>query len=434
MFTRVSLALLLAMCTLLLLKPAQGHEVPADVAVQAWLKPEGRKLKLLLRAPLAAMRDLEFPQHGPGYLDIEEADRALRHAAEMWMANGIELYEGDERLTDKRIAAVRVSLPSDQSFREYETALANVTGKSLPGDTELVWTQGLLDVLIEVPTSSAHSQFSVQPGFARLGMRTVTALRFLPPDGSVRAFEFAGDPGLVTLDPRWHQAFSRFVSLGVTHILTGYDHLLFVMCLIIPFRRLRPLVMLVTAFTVAHSITLLSAAFGFAPKALWFPSFIETMIAASIVYMALENILGTRWRRRSQVAFAFGLVHGFGFSFALSESLQFAGNHLLTSLLAFNLGVELGQILAILLVLPLLNLALNSPRRERIGTVLLSALLAHSGWHWMSDRAAVLTEYSPGWPSLAPAALSGTKWFVVGTLMVLAGWFTYRVRYNRGRP
>ena len=72
----------------------------------------------------------------------------------------------------------------------------------------------------------------------------------------MRAFEFHGDPGLVQLDPRWHQAALRFVKLGFSHILDGTDHLLFLVCLVIPFRRLRSLVAVVTAFTVAHSITL----------------------------------------------------------------------------------------------------------------------------------------------------------------------------------
>ena len=75
------------------------------------------------------------------------------------------------------------------------------------------------------------------------------------------------------------------------HILEGTDHLLFLLCLVIPFRRLRPLVVIVTSFTVAHSITLIASAFGFGPDALWFPPLIETLIAVSIVYMALENIV-----------------------------------------------------------------------------------------------------------------------------------------------
>ena len=104
---------------------------------------------------------------------------------------------------------------------------------------------------------------------------------------------------------------------------------------------------MVTSFTVAHSVTLIASAYDWRPAALWFPPLVETLIAASIVYMALENIVGARRRRRWLITFAFGLVHGFGFSFALRETLQFAGSHLLTALLAFNLGVELGQLVVL---------------------------------------------------------------------------------------
>ena len=86
-------------------------------------------------------------------------------------------------------------------------------------------------------------------------------MRFLPPDGAVRAFEYTGDPGLVRLDPRWHQSALRFVRLGFEHILDGIDHLLFLFCLVIPFRRFGQLVLIVTSFTVAHSITLIASAF-----------------------------------------------------------------------------------------------------------------------------------------------------------------------------
>jgi hypothetical protein len=80
---------------------------------------------------------------------------------------------------------------------------------------------------------------------------------------------------------------------------------------VIPFRRLRPLLIIVTAFTVAHSITLIASAFGYAPGSLWFAPLVETLVAVSIVYMALENIVGANVQRRWIIAFAFGLVHGF---------------------------------------------------------------------------------------------------------------------------
>jgi HupE / UreJ protein. len=190
-----------------------------------------------------------------------------------------------------------------------------------------VWNQVYLDALLEYPVQSEKSPFSIRPGFERLAASVVTVLRFAVRGGEVRAFEFQGDPGLVPLDPGWFQVARRFVELGFFHILQGFDHLLFLLCLVIPFRSFRPLILIVTAFTVAHSLTLIASAFGLAPDRLWFPPLIEALIAASIVYMALENIVGTgTQRRRWMMAFGFGLVHGFGFSFALRDTLQFAGS------------------------------------------------------------------------------------------------------------
>ena len=126
---------------------------------------------------------------------------------------------------------------------------------------------------------------------------------------------------------------------------------------------------------------------------MWFPPLVETLIATSIVYMALENIVGASLARRWIITFAFGLVHGFGFSFALRETLQFAGSHLLTALFAFNLGVELGQLVVLAAVVPALNLLFRFVVAERMGTIILSALVAHTAWHWMTERGAQLLQF-----------------------------------------
>ena len=346
--------------------------------------------------------------------------------------NFVDVYANDRRLDAARIEAARVDLPSDRSFLEYATAVANVQSAPLSGDTEILRDQAVLDVLIAYPVSSQEAgPYGIDPRFGQLGLRTTTVLHFIPEEGVRRVFELSGSPGIVTLDPRWYQAFFRFVDFGIEHILEGIDHILFVLCLIIPFRRLRPLIVIITSFTVAHSITLVASAFGLAPKALWFPPLIETLIALSIVYMAIENIVGSRWGRRWMIAFAFGLVHGFGFSFALSETLQFAGNHLLMSLLAFNLGVEIGQLLLIVVAVPLLNLLFRKAVAEKTGTIILSALLAHSGWHWMSERAADLREYPFVWPTLNAAFFaSAMRWLMLILIIGLTVWALYHL-YRR---
>jgi hypothetical protein len=401
------------------------HEIPSDATIQAYIKPDGQRLHLIIRVPLRAMRDLDFPQRGPGYLDIPRADDQLRNAAMLWIGAEMALYEGDTRLEEPTLVAARASIPSNRSFRSYEEALAHVTGPRLADQTQLYWEQAMLDVLFEYPIQSDGSDFSIDPNLERLALRVVTVLRFVSPDGALRAFQYAGDPGLVRLDPRWHQAALRFVALGFSHILDGIDHLLFLLCLVIPFRRVRALVLLVTAFTVAHSITLVGSAFNLAPNALWFPPLVETLIAASIVYMALENVLGASLRRRWMITFAFGLVHGFGFSFGLRETLQFGGAHLVTSLLAFNVGVELGQLFALALLIPALELLYRFAlkERERIGTIVLSALVAHTGWHWMTARGAGLGAYQ--WPVLNVAlVVSAVVWLA---LMGGLAWLLFKL-------
>lgn len=424
--SRVTLGLVLvAALTFATLSGVDAHDIPNDVTVQVFVKPDGARLHLLVRAPLRACRDVDFPKRGPGYLDLERADASLRDAATQWISDSIQLYEGDSALPKPRVVEARVSLESDKSFASYEEALAHVTGARLPNDTELYWNQGLLDVLFEYPIQSDASDFSIRAGFAPLGLRVVTVVRFLPPGGVVRAFEFTGDPGLVRLDPRWSQAALRFVEAGFFHILDGTDHLLFLLCLVIPFRRFRPLIVVVTAFTLAHSITLIASAYNFGPDALWFPPLIETLIAISIVYMALENIVGggvqLSLRRRWMIAFGFGLVHGFGFSFALRETLQFAGSHLLVSLLAFNVGVELGQLLVLALLIPALLFLFRFVVAERIGTIILSALVAHTGWHWMIERGGQLKQFRR--PALDASLLaSAMRWLMLTLILVAFVW------------
>jgi hypothetical protein len=418
---RWTLAIAAAM---LALAPASSsaHDIPASVVVQAIVRPQGDHLRLLVRVPLGAMRDVDFPLRNGELLDLSRADRSLRDAAMLWLAKDIAVYEGDAPLGAPVLGGVRVSLPSDRSFATFDSALAAITGPPLPPDTTLYWNQAMLDVLFEYPIRSDRSTFSIRPALARLGVRVVTALRYQPPAGAERAFELAGDPGLVRLDPRWHQAAWRFVQLGFAHILDGKDHLLFLFCLVIPFRRFRALALIVTAFTLAHSMTLIAAASGFVPDALWFPPLIETVIAVSILYMALENIAGvTNLQRRWMLAFGFGLVHGFGFSFALRETLQFAGSHLLTSLLAFNAGVELGQLFVLALLIPAIQLLFRYVVAARVGTIMLSALVAHTAWHWTADRWEQLRRFEAPAMSLVVVA-RGLRWLIAAVLIAGLLW------------
>lgn len=415
---RLLAAVVLMLVGVLAAAPSVAHDVPEEVTVLTFLKPEGNRLTFLVRAPMRSLRDVDVPLKEGGFIDLTRIEEALRHAAQLWISDFVKIYENGEPLPKPEFVAARVALPSHRSFESFDAALAGITGGQLDPATDLYWDQGFLEVAYEYPISSEDSRFSIQPGLTRLGVQVNVILRMLFPDGEERVFDVHADVGRVELDPSWWQASRLFAKEGFQHILGGVDHLLFLFALVIPFRRFRPLVVIVTAFTVAHSITLIASAYGLVPDALWFGPLIETLIAVSVLYMALENIVGTNAQRRWWMAFGFGLIHGFGFSFLLTERLQFAGSHLLTSLLAFNVGVELGQILVLAVIVPTLALVLRHLVPERIGVVILSALVAHTAWHWMVERGSDLMQFP--WPSMDAVALSRLLPWLIAAVAVAA--------------
>jgi hypothetical protein len=175
---------------------ACAHDIPNDVTIQTYFKPQGAALRVLIRVPMKAMRDVNFPERAGGYMDLARAEPLGRDAAKIWVADLLTLYEGDTRLPPSSIIETRIALESDKSFGTYAGALAHVMGPRLPVETNVVWNQTWLDILLETPIRSDQAAFSVRSLMARLGLQVLTVLRFAPPNGPERAFEFRGDPGL----------------------------------------------------------------------------------------------------------------------------------------------------------------------------------------------------------------------------------------------
>jgi hypothetical protein len=401
--------------------PAAAHDLPFDRTMNGFVKVEPSQLHLVVRVPLDLLRSVPFPVNGPQY-DLAAAGPAMRQALGA-LAQALPIREGGVRLVPSS-ARGRLSLPSDRSFGDYDRAAAHVA-TPLEADARVYYEQGFLDADFTYPIASPRSAFSIGTNVAPdLADLVRLGVRYLPLGGGSRAFVITSSSGQVPLDPSWLEAARGFVALGVEHILTGIDHLLFLFCLIIPFRRVRALVPIVTAFTVAHSFALVGSAYGLAPTGAWFPPFVETAIAASIVYMALENVLGGSLRSRWLVTGLFGVVHGFGFSYGLQERLQLAGSHLLASLFAFNVGIEIGQLLVLAAAVPALAL-LRRAVPERAGTIVLSALVAHTGWHWMVDRWQALARVGLPRPDAA-SLLVLAKWTVGLTATAAVAWLVAR--------
>ena len=402
---------------------AQAHEIPGNVRVDVLVQPVDGEVRVLLRVPLAAMRDVDFASRGPGYLDLGRVAGQLEEAARLWLLGDFALYADGEVLAPPALDAVRVALPDDAAFADPGSAYAAVLSRRLPESVNVYWEQALLDVALTYANPAGpQARFQVEPTFARLGISTLTRIVFVPTDGGPRVLTLAGDPGRLSLDPGSGEVFGRFLGNGAAHVLDGMDHLLFLLALAIPLQRIRSLVVVVTAFTLAHSLTLGAAALGLVPAGLWFPPLVEMLIAATIFYMAIENLFQPSFQRRWLVAFGFGLVHGFGFSFALRESLQLAGDHLLTSLAAFNIGIELGQIAVLLVTVPVLRV-LGRRLPQRIPAIVISALVAHTAWHWLLERWETFAAYEIVLPPVdAALAAAAMRWMMLLLSAVLVVW------------
>jgi hypothetical protein len=174
----------------------------------------------------------------------------------------------------------------------------------------------------------------------------------------------------------------RLVTVGIEHILTGVDHLVFLLGLLLVGGGTRTLLRTITSFTIGHSVTLGIGALGlFTPGPRW----VEPLIALSIAYVGMENLVHARVEGRWRIALGFGMIHGFGFSGALTQ-LALPRAQILPALLAFNTGVELGQLAVLAVVLPLLALARRWAPFTRHGVQVLSAAIVVPGLIWFVAR------------------------------------------------
>lgn len=323
---------------------------------------------------------LTFPTGLAGFADD---DRDGQIAADELRAHRTELERFfGERIT-LRASGDEPGAPAVSATLRVEQG-AVAARPATPGTSSTMHSTALLVYTWPLPVTALTIRYDLfMPD-----VPTASCLATIIQDTDVRSVVFTPERREVTfvLGSRGSLAsqITSFVALGVRHILTGYDHLLFLLSLLIVGGALRPLVKIVTAFTAAHSITLSLAALGLvALPARW----VESAIALSIAYVAAENL----WRRtinmrqRWFVTFGFGLVHGLGFASVLRD-LALPRDTLVTSLVGFNLGVELGQLAVVGVAVLGLRLLQSWPR----GTALrrwVSAGTVAAGVLWFVQRA-----------------------------------------------
>jgi hydrogenase/urease accessory protein HupE len=233
---------------------------------------------------------------------------------------------------------------------------AGTTGQAILQGKERTWTILLAEAQEEQPQDGQIAQ---------------------PEESPEQQGQSEAAPQVETSNSSWFS----FFKLGMLHILTGYDHLLFLLALLLRKQTFKQYAAIITSFTIAHSITISLAVLG----VITLPSrFVEAVIAFSIVYVALENIFRKEIRHRWGLTFIFGLIHGLGFANILKE-MNIPKGDLAVALVNFNIGIEVVQLALVLLVLPLLTYMFklkSSKMIIRIGSIIVAAL----GAFWLIER------------------------------------------------
>ncbi|MCX7106441.1 MAG: HupE/UreJ family protein [Methylococcales bacterium] len=289
-----------------------------------------------------------------------------------WVMQGVQVMEDDQPVqpTDKGVVTFD---QKNNAFIEFR--YAQITAQ------KITFQANFLDKL-----PANHKQFVTIKDEAGLGLgekmlsRSDNSIALIIPvaDSTKEANE-------ANTASQKSSMFSEFLLLGIEHILTGYDHLLFLLSLLIVTRSFWPAFKIITYFTIAHSITLGLAALNVVD----IPAYIvEPLIAATIIYVALENIVrGENPKGREWLAFFFGLIHGFGFAAVLREmGISSYETGIVVPLFSFNLGVELGQITVTVIALPIIWRLHKQPKIEPKLTPVCSVLIALAGGYWLVER------------------------------------------------
>ena len=315
--------------------------------------------------------------------------------------NGIDLsIEGEKA----EIKVERIMLYKNGTQPDFAT-LDDARRAFQDEPTYSVFEQGVyvgdatVDVLLRYTSDDAVYNYALSstldPGLPDQDATANLVLDYSP--SGVQVFRARGllhEPVIVTRSV--FDAVVTFIKEGVKHIIEGLDHVLFVICLVLGAMHIRPLLWRVTGFTVGHSITLSIGFFGFVPTAAWFVPAVETGIALSIIYVAVVAVLPdlkpsfkankNEWTVVG-VTGLIGLLHGLGFSFVLQHILQVTSPNIWQSLLAFNIGVEIGQLMVVIVaVLAFYLISLFGDRAAKINRYLVSGVCACTAFYWVVER------------------------------------------------
>jgi hypothetical protein len=219
-----------------------------------------------------------------------------------------------------------------------------------------------------------------------LGERLKLRLEYLPIGEPARNYQILGASGRIPLDPRWYETAWLFLKGGLVDAF-AIDRFVFLTCLVAPFRKFRSLLVVVTILAGLQALTLTAVAEGALAgvDVGWLPALNETVLALAIVLLAIGNLAAPSLRRRWFIAAVIGALGGFGLGRLLADIEQFAGTHTFASVLSFNVGIALGELMILAIAIVALRLLFACVRGPLLGVIVLSAVVGHVAWHWMLD-------------------------------------------------
>jgi hydrogenase/urease accessory protein HupE len=352
---------------------------------------------LLLLAPLGAFA--HNPDTSYARVGIGESEITFRFTYDLFTLQKVAALDADR---DGRISRTELQreLPAIHAFLQRHIAVdLNDAAADFGAPVNFVWPPDAGDAIAEADYHNANGliHFNFRRAIDDTPENIVLAFRWIAPLTArhvvLGSFDYRGAAHEVTFtrlepdydyvtgyEPPLAKRLWQFLRLGVAHIFLGYDHICFLLALVLV-SRFGELVKIVTAFTVAHSLTLILAAL----EVVQLPTrLVESGIAATIVYVAVENIRGAPTKYRWLLTFFFGLIHGFGFANVLAE-MRLPTTGLVRCLLSFNIGVEIGQLAIVAACLPLVALLRKSKHERRI-VLGVSMLLGLFGAAWLIDR------------------------------------------------
>ena len=422
---RLSFVLLTALLTAAPVVTIRAHDVPLEVAT--FVSVEGPRLLVLARVPIALLAEAHLPTRPDGFLDLQTIDGPLRAVAGD-VAKNLDVMDGERPLPMP--SAAWVVLPrADASFDTYEAALARFAAPRAPVDASanIDPGKGLVDLRFEYPTAPAEGHFSIRFNGLRAANRAVqTPVHYVTASHATRTFTVAGGPQRVSLEPRALTVASQFARLGIEQLTQIPEHLLFLLCLVIPPRRIRTVLGAFGAFAAGHVVALTASALIPRPMDLPVLLAVQTATAATLVVAALQNITAPRVVWVQIVSGVFGLVDGASFGSAYRDAWMLAGPHTFVSLVSFAAPVVLGSLWLLLIVQPVVGIVYRWGLPERLVIILLSAVPVHAGLHGILDRGPQLLQLdfagsdpmlfvlSSHWPPFVMA-------FVLAILLAIAG-------------